>query len=234
MPVEPPAADHAAPSGLSVLSRGCPDPLAKVYDVALLDLDGVVYLGGAAVPDAPDALAKASDAGMRLAFVTNNSSRTPSAIAAQLASFGVPASARDVVTSAQATARLLATRLPAGAAVLVVGGHRPPRAPRGRGLRPGTVPAGPPPPALPGPPHQRPPYRAASWTGLLEPHPPVSMSGAAFRCGGWAARWLAGGRLVLDGSGDMIDGLRALCAAAWSTGNVTPDAARHALAALKG
>jgi hypothetical protein len=71
-------------------------------------------------------------------------------------------------------------------------------------------------------------------TGLLEPHPAVSMSGDAFRCGGWAARWLAGGRLVLDGSGDMIDGLRALCAAAWSAGNVTPDAARQALAALKG
>ena len=46
---------------------------------------------------------------MRLAFVTNNASRTPAAIAAQLAGFGVPAAAADVVTSAQAAATLLAS-----------------------------------------------------------------------------------------------------------------------------
>ena len=126
-------------SGLSGLLRGCADPLAKAYDVALLDLDGVVYLGGSAVPDAPEALAKASDAGMRLAFVTNNSSRSPSAIAAQLASYGVAASAGDVVTSAQAAARLLAARLPPGAAVLVVGGTGLRIALRERGLRPVSV-----------------------------------------------------------------------------------------------
>ena len=33
--------------------QGCPDPLCQAYDVALLDLDGVVYLGDAAVPGAP-------------------------------------------------------------------------------------------------------------------------------------------------------------------------------------
>src|ERR1039457_3302039 len=100
------AAEHDHDTGLASFLRGCPDPLSQVYDVALLDLDGVVYLGNAAVPGAPQALAKAADAGMRLAFVTNNSSRTPSAIAGQLASFGVAASASDVVTSAQAAARL--------------------------------------------------------------------------------------------------------------------------------
>ena len=75
MPAE--AAEHDRDTGLASFLRGCPDPLSQAYDVALLDLDGVVYLGDAAVPGAPQALAKAADAGMRLAYVTNNSSRTP-------------------------------------------------------------------------------------------------------------------------------------------------------------
>jgi glycerol-1-phosphatase len=102
--------------------RGSDQPLCAAYDVALLDLDGVVYLGGKAIPGAADALAGATRAGMRTAFVTNNASRSPSRIAAQLVSLGVPATAADIVTSAQAAARLLAERLPAGARVLVAGG----------------------------------------------------------------------------------------------------------------
>ena len=70
--------------------RGAGEPLATLYDVALLDLDRVVYLGGSPIPGAADALAKAAASGMRLAFVTNNASRTPSAIAAQLTGLGVP------------------------------------------------------------------------------------------------------------------------------------------------
>ncbi|WP_106402786.1 HAD-IIA family hydrolase [Actinocorallia populi] len=95
--------------------------LIDAYDVALLDLDGVVYRGRRPVENAADSLAKARAQGMRLAYVTNNASRTPSAVAGLLTSLGVPATAEDVVTSAQAAARLLAERLPAGARVLVVG-----------------------------------------------------------------------------------------------------------------
>ena len=91
--------------------RASAEPLASAYDVALLDLDGVVYIGSSAVAGAADSLAKAKAGGMRVAFVTNNASRTPSAIAAQLAGLGVPAGAADVITSAQAGARLLAERL---------------------------------------------------------------------------------------------------------------------------
>jgi glycerol 3-phosphatase-2 len=116
--------------------RGSEKPLCEAYDVALLDLDGVIYLGGKAVPGAAEALAQASRAGMRAAFVTNNASRSPSRIAAQLTSLGVPATATDVVTSAQAAARLLAERLPAGAPVLVAGGTGLRIALRERNLRP--------------------------------------------------------------------------------------------------
>ncbi len=102
--------------------RGCGRPLSEAYDVALLDLDGVVYLGGKGIPGAPQALTQARAHGMRLAFVTNNASRSPSAIAQQLTSLGIAVSPADIVTSAQAAARLIAERLPGGSAVLVAGG----------------------------------------------------------------------------------------------------------------
>ncbi|GGT78623.1 MULTISPECIES: HAD-IIA family hydrolase [Actinomadura] len=116
--------------------KGSERPLSEAYDVALLDLDGVVYVGRRPVPAAAESLAKARAAGQRLAFVTNNASRTPSAVAALLTEVGVPAEASDVVTSAQAAARLLAERLPAGSEVLVVGGMGLRHALYQRGLRP--------------------------------------------------------------------------------------------------
>jgi HAD superfamily hydrolase (TIGR01450 family) len=328
------------------LPRGCAKPLDTVYDVALLDLDGVVYLGGAAIPGAAEALRKADAAGMRLAYVTNNAFRTPAAIAALLTSFNIPATSDDVVTSAQAAARLLAERLPAGAPVLVVGGSGLRMAVRERGLRPvsaaadrplavvqgyspdvgysmlaegglavaagalfvasnadltlpsrrgrqpgngslvqviasatGVKPlvAGKPEPPLhhesvlrtsaanplvvgdrldtdieaahrvgvdsllvltgvTGPveavlasPSQRPQYLAEDLAGLLEPHPEITRGDGGYGCGGWTAR-LDGGRPELTGGGTRIDGLRALCAAAWNAGTeVTEDAARPAL-----
>jgi glycerol-1-phosphatase len=114
-------------------------PLSDDYDAALLDLDGVVYLGGTPIPGAATALAAASGRGMKLAYVTNNASRTPHAIAAQLSAMGVPATATDIVTSAQAAAHLLADRLPSGSPVLVVGGAGLHQAVRDRGLRPVTA-----------------------------------------------------------------------------------------------
>jgi glycerol-1-phosphatase len=97
------------------------EPLARRYDVAMLDLDGVVYIGADEVPGASSALAAARRAGMRLAFVTNNASRPPRAVATRLSGLGIPADASEVITSAQAAAHHLADRLPPGSRVLVVG-----------------------------------------------------------------------------------------------------------------
>lgn len=110
--------------------------LIDAYDVALLDLDGVVYRGHQPVENAAEALAKARAQGLRLAYVTNNASRTPSAVAGLLTSLGVPAVAEDVVTSAQAAARLLAERLTPGAKVLAVGGAALRHALYAQGLQP--------------------------------------------------------------------------------------------------
>ena len=120
------------PAGL----KAAPAALARTYDTALLDLDGVVYVGAGPVPGAPSAIERARAMGMRVAFVTNNAARTPQTVAAHLRRLGVPAGADDVVTSAHAAARLLAERVAPGAAVLLVGGAGLEQALRERGLRP--------------------------------------------------------------------------------------------------
>ncbi|SOD73788.1 HAD superfamily hydrolase (TIGR01450 family) [Jatrophihabitans sp. GAS493] len=116
--------------------RSSGKPLAQQYDVALLDLDGVVYVGPHAVAGAVAALAQARDVGMRLAFVTNNAARTASTVADHLSDLGVPAVASDVTTSSQAAAHYLAERLPTGAKVLAVGAEGLTAALLERGLRP--------------------------------------------------------------------------------------------------
>ena len=116
--------------------QGTDRPLAETYDVALLDLDGVVYRGQESVPHAASALAAARGLGMRLAFVTNNALRPPDEVARRIAAAGVPAEPGEVATSAQAAARLLAEQLPAGSKVLVAGGAGLRQAVSERGLIP--------------------------------------------------------------------------------------------------
>jgi glycerol 3-phosphatase-2 len=92
-----------------------------VYDAALLDLDGVLYLGPDPVPHAAEAVARARAGGMRAAFVTNNASRRPAVVAAHLTELGIPARPEDVVTSGQAAVRWLTARVAPGSKVLVLG-----------------------------------------------------------------------------------------------------------------
>jgi glycerol-1-phosphatase len=328
-------------------------PLHEKYDVALLDLDGVVYLGGKAIPSAPPALQRAREAGMHLAYVTNNASRTPAAVAELLRSMDVPARAADVVTSPQAAARLLADKLPPGAPVLVIGSLALRMAVRERGLRPvssasdsplavvqgyapgidyqalaegalavragalfvgtnadSTLPgsrgiqpgngsllrviayatgvdpviAGKPelplhhesiirtgarrplvvgdrldtdieaasraatdsllvftgvsrPAELPvAPPEHRPTYLALTLDALTEAYPDVILDDDAATCSGWTARWQdrhgQDASITLDGVGAPIDGLRALCAAAWSREGTTAGAVSAALSRI--
>ncbi|MGI5337148.1 HAD-IIA family hydrolase [Streptomyces sp. CA-181903] len=307
--------------------------LSETYDTALLDLDGVVYAGGEAIPHAVASLETARKEGMHLAYVTNNAARTPDVVAAHLTELGIPAEPGDVINSAQAVSRLIAEQLPAGSRVLVVGaeglrvalrerglvpvesvdddpaavaqGYGGPdmpwsrlmeasyavarglpwfasntdlTIPSGRGIAPGNgaavevvkiatgrVPqvAGKPLPpmhretvlrtgaerplvvgdrldtdiegahaggvdsllvltgvttaaeVLAARPEHRATYVAEDLRGLLEAQPVVSEGDGGFLCGGWAAS-LRDGLLVLDGDGERIDGLRALCGAAWS------------------
>ncbi|MFD9606574.1 HAD hydrolase-like protein [Streptomyces sp. NPDC059970] len=319
-------ASRTRPSGSSTA-------LNEAYDTALLDLDGVVYAGGHAIVHAVESLGAARDGGMHLAYVTNNALRPPAAVAEHLTELGVPAEPADVITSAQAVARLMADQLPTGARVLVVGGEGLHVALRERGLVPvesaddepvavaqgyggpdmtwgrfaeaayaiargvpwfasntdltipsarGIAPgngaavevvriatgaepqvAGKPLPPMhretvlrtgaerplvvgdrldtdiegafnggvdsllvltgvtdaaqlvAAEPRHRPTYVDADLRGLLTGQPEVVRAGDGFGCGGWTAS-VRGGDLVLEGDGDVLDGLRALCGAAWS------------------
>lgn len=97
-------------------------PLQDHYDTALVDLDGVTYRGPHSIPSAPPALAAAREAGMKVVFVTNNASREPETVAEHLTELGMPASAEEVMTAAQAVAALMLESLEPGSTVYVVGG----------------------------------------------------------------------------------------------------------------
>lgn len=111
-------------------------PLDQTYDLAVLDLDGVVYVGEDAVPGAVEGLDLARSRGMRLAFITNNAARPPADVAVHLRELGVAAEAADVVTSAQAASRLVAGQVPEGSQVYVIGGPGLHEALRELGLEP--------------------------------------------------------------------------------------------------
>jgi HAD superfamily hydrolase (TIGR01450 family) len=95
--------------------------IAGTHDLFIFDLDGVVYIGPAAVPGAVAAISRLHEEGLGVAYATNNASRRATSVADHLAELGVPSEPGEVVTSAQVSAAVLAGRLPAGSAVLIVG-----------------------------------------------------------------------------------------------------------------
>lgn len=95
--------------------------LIDVYDGALFDLDGVVYLGGDAIPGVAAGLAALRQRGVLLGYVTNNAGRGPQDVADHLVELGIECTAGDVITSAQALARVLVADLRPGSTVLVMG-----------------------------------------------------------------------------------------------------------------
>jgi HAD superfamily hydrolase (TIGR01450 family) len=92
------------------------------YDGLIIDLDGVVWLGGDPIPGAAEAIAAVRGDGTRVLFVTNEPRHSRSALAEHLTEIGIPATAADVMTSA-AVAACVAGSLPglANGRALVVG-----------------------------------------------------------------------------------------------------------------
>ena len=97
--------------------------LVEAHDLVMFDLDGVVYVGGEAIDGVAAVIDRVRESGRHVAFVTNNASRTPDQVAAKLTKVGVSAEAHDVVTSAQAAARVLVEEHGTGARVLMLGGE---------------------------------------------------------------------------------------------------------------
>ena len=89
--------------------------------VVCCDLDGVIWRGDDPVPGSAEAIERLRRAGLRVAFLSNNSSQPVSAVIAKLERVGVAAEPPDVLTSALSAAALLAAALP-GADVLTCAG----------------------------------------------------------------------------------------------------------------
>jgi HAD superfamily hydrolase (TIGR01450 family) len=95
-------------------------PLLSAYEQVILDLDGTVWVGGAATPRAPEAIAAMRESGMRLAFVTNDGGRSPEEYVRKLWSIGCTAAVEEIVSVGSAIQYVLAERAP-GAGVFVIG-----------------------------------------------------------------------------------------------------------------
>lgn len=107
--------------------------------VVCCDLDGVLWRGDDAIPGAAQAVDELRGAGLRVAFLSNNSSQPVSAVIEKLERMGVAADATEVLTSALSAAALLAAELP-GADVLTCAGEGVVEALEAVGLHPVSAP----------------------------------------------------------------------------------------------
>jgi glycerol-1-phosphatase len=101
------------------MNQGAP---GTAYDGLIIDLDGVVLIGGRPVEGSPQAVAAFRDRGIGVVFLTNDPQSSRDEHAARLVAIGIPARASDIVSSAAATARFMAAQDHlAGAGVFAMG-----------------------------------------------------------------------------------------------------------------
>ena len=91
------------------------------FDGLIVDLDGVVWIGPAAVPGSVPAIAELRARGVRLVFLTNDPRASRAEYATRLEELGIPADERDIVTSGSALAALLRESEQAGTKTFVIG-----------------------------------------------------------------------------------------------------------------
>ena len=109
-------------------------PLARRYDHLLVDLDGCVWVGDEPTPRAPEALAAVREAGLDLAFVTNDARHAPEDFVRKLWRLGFQASLAEVVTVGAALQHVLHEEH-SGASAFVIGAPAVHRHVVGAGLR---------------------------------------------------------------------------------------------------
>jgi len=90
------------------------------FEGVVFDVDGTLLRGQTTIPGAAATVQAVRESGARVAFVTNNPTRTPASYVEKLDGAGVAATADEVVTSGSATAAFLASEH-GGDAAFVVG-----------------------------------------------------------------------------------------------------------------
>lgn len=126
---------------MTTISEYKPDAVGARPVAFLVDLDGTLYTGGAAVPGAPTALARLRERRVPFRLVTNTTSRSRAMLVDRLRGYGIEASADEIFTATLAGAsavraggrRVVAPFLPSAAledlAGLELSGGVAPRAP---------------------------------------------------------------------------------------------------------
>ncbi len=80
------------------------------YRVLLLDMDGVLWRGGQPIDVNLEAIRTLASRGVRIAYVTNNSTKSRRSYVERLRALGLPASVDTVVTSGYAASTYMARR----------------------------------------------------------------------------------------------------------------------------
>jgi HAD superfamily hydrolase (TIGR01450 family) len=94
---------------------------ALEFDGLIVDLDGVVWLGGEALPGSVAALAELRDRGVPLVFLTNDPRSSRAEYSQRLREIGIEADEREIVTSGSALAVWVREREGAGKSAFVIG-----------------------------------------------------------------------------------------------------------------
>jgi NagD protein len=108
--------------------------MASLVDGFIIDLDGTVYLGEAALPGAVEGIAQLRQVGKRILFVSNKPLEPRENYAHKLTKLGIPTNSDDVITSAFVLGYHLAHTEP-GLNLYIIGEENLIHELRGHGLR---------------------------------------------------------------------------------------------------
>lgn len=96
-------------------------PDLKSIAALIVDIDGVLYTGDTPLPGAVEFIRLLQERALPFQILTNNSTRTPAAVAARLQDMGMDVRAEHILTSSLASAMYLKKIQPSGGRVYVVG-----------------------------------------------------------------------------------------------------------------
>lgn len=87
----------------------------------ILDMDGVLWKADSPIGDLPATFTRIQERGLKVAFSTNNGTRSPEEYVTRLKGFGVHAEPTQIITSALGVAEILSRKFPNGAPVFAIG-----------------------------------------------------------------------------------------------------------------